>query len=274
MRKLKMLIAVFLCVFIFTACTQDDSSRPQVGDVVQQNLTLAERKDIFASYFNHNIPFVTGTLQADGSLLLADGTTFRYSRCREENLGLTHPMTGSLDYSMPAETGEEVIVFYVTGDDNVNYAKTVSPVGLSQKYDRTPSAKGATRFDGYDKAEDFYRRQSAVIRENLDSAENLHVLTLDEAMDAFWVASGLDRTDFLLKTGTHGDAFYKHKSEDHVIMVTVNLQCSQTADTEGRRNIGNVSEYEFIVLQSKGYNYMINVDGTTRPVEMVHGVYK
>ncbi len=271
MKKLRFAFALLLCVLCFTACGDDAPPAVQPG-TNQLQLTVEERKDIFASYFNHSLASKTGryigqTSHGSYEMECADGSIFAYSLCREENLGFYYPMTGSLDYALSLEEGREIIVFYIRGEDGINHAKTVAPTILPPGYIRVGAQPA-------DSPQTYYKEMQKTIRANLDSTENPQVLTLDEALAVFWAQSGLQPSDFLQKTGAHGDVFYQHKTDSHSVMATVNLRCTQPPDGEGLANAHNSAEYAFVVMQSSGENYIINIDGTVTKTDKIHGIYK
>ena len=271
MKKHLFLFTFIIFICVFTACGQE-TDPPAPNGQGNLQLTVDERKDIFASYFNHSLAYKTGQYMGEDTphshrIECADGSEFTYSICKSENLGFYHPMTGSLDNSLPLEKGEEIIVFYIRGEDGVNYAKTVSATDVSVKYLRSPSQQDHT-------PQDYYRQMQSVIRANLDKISAPQVLTLDEALAVFWQESGLSQKDFLQKTSTHGDVFYQHKTDGRTIMATVSLCCTQAQDTETLANADDAGAYAFVVLQSTGENYVINVDGTVTTTEKLPGVYK
>ena len=274
MKNIRIILAFVVCFFIFTACGDNTVADTDINNSTA--LTVEERKDIFASYFNHNVQYKIGRFVGESEnntyTVNCDGQLFNYRICKEENLGFYHPMTGSLDYNLPLEEGEEMIVFYINGENGINYAKTVSPTTLSDKYTRIffeSETAESTSPRGY------YKNMQKHIRTSLDKIENPQVLTLDEALNVFWKESGLSKKDFLQKTGVHGDVFYQHKTEDHAIMATVNLLCTQAEGTDGLANVDKPQDYEFVIIQNKGENYIINVDGTVTKTEgKIHGIYK
>ena len=163
MKKFAVIVALLACVFSFGGCSQktDKDSDTAVNPAI---LTLEERKDIFASYFNH-----------------------------------------SEEYNV------------------------------------------------------------AEIKENLDKTDMLKVLTLDEALSAFWLENGLDPNDYLQKTSENGQVYYQHKVENNEIKVYVNLLYPQTEDENA--DVTETEDYGFYIIQTCGQNYFISVNGDISVIE-------
>ena len=106
---------------------------------------------------------------------------------------------------------------------------------------------------------------AAEIERNLDKIEALQVLTLDEALNVFWKESGISAKDYLHKTDADGQVYYQHKKGDNKITVFVNLLYKEmeediTDDTA-------FENYGFLIIQTEGEDYFINVSGTIKTVE-------
>lgn len=261
MKFLKTLFAVMICGIFLTACSDDTPPPPENAP---EGLTTEERKDIFASYFNHSISCVSGEYTDENTIKKADGSIFVYQTvCREDFSLYCYPMTGSLGHCTKPGKGDEIIVFYVKGDDGINYAKTTGFVNTA---------------DEFKKSKEHYQNIQTVIRENLDRIDNLQILTLDEAMAVFWKESKLDKRQFLLKTGSHGDVHYQHKTDGHTVMATVNMICTQPDGEEEVSVVDSPQLYSFIVMQNQnGENlpfYIINIDGTVKTAENIYGINK
>ena len=87
------------------------------------------------------------------------------------------------------------------------------------------------------------------------------VLTLDEALEVFWVESGVLPKDYLRKTDENGQVYYHHKNNDNKISVFVNLLYGNLdyaiADSD------NPDTYGFLVIQTDGPDFLIKVNGET-----------
>ena len=261
MKLLKTLFAVMICGIFLTACSDDALPPPEN---VPEGLTTEERKDIFASYFNHNISCVYGKYTDENTITKADGSIFVYQpMCQEDFSSYSYPMTGSLSHFTASEKDDEIIIFYIKGDDGINYAKSTGSVNKAGEFE---------------KAKEYYKNMQAVIRENLDRIDNPQVLTLDEAMAVFWRESGLDKKQFLLKTGSHGDVYYQHKTNGHTVMATVNMLCTRPAKSDTVSIADSPQLYSFIVMQNRRGEslpfYIINIDGTVKTAENIYGIVK
>ncbi len=109
------------------------------------------------------------------------------------------------------------------------------------------------------------RYNVAEIKENLDKSDTLKVLTLDEALSVFWMENELNPKDYLQKTDENGQVYYQHKVNTNEIKVFVNLLYPQPED-ENTDVIEN-EDYGFYVIQTKGQNYFINVNGEISAIE-------
>ena len=99
------------------------------------------------------------------------------------------------------------------------------------------------------------------IKRNLDKIPSPMVLTLDEALEVFWVESGISPKDYLRKTDENGQVYYHHKNNDNKISVFVNLLYGDLdyniADSD------NPDTYGFLVVQTDGLDFLIKVSGET-----------
>ena len=99
------------------------------------------------------------------------------------------------------------------------------------------------------------------IERNLDKIPSPMVLTLDEALEVFWVESGVLPKDYLRKTDENGQVYYHHKNNDNKISVFVNLLYGNLdyaiADSD------NPDTYGFLVIQTDGPDFLIKVSGET-----------
>ena len=183
--------------------------------------------------------------------------------CREDFSSYSYPMTGSLSHFTASEKSDEIIIFYIKGDDGINYAKSTGSVNIAGEFEKT---------------KEHYKNMQAVIRENLDRIDNPQVLTLDEAMTVFWKESALDKKQFLLKTGSHGDVYYQHKTNGHTVMATVNMLCTRPAKSDTVSMVDSPQLYSFIVMQNQHTEplpfYIINIDGTVKTAENIYGIVK
>ena len=100
------------------------------------------------------------------------------------------------------------------------------------------------------------------IKRNLDKVNNPQILTLDEALAVFWKESGYSPNDFLQKTDDSGQVYYQHKTNGNKVTVFVNLLYSSI---EEKTPISE--DYGFIVVQTNGQNYFININGQISPTE-------
>ena len=99
------------------------------------------------------------------------------------------------------------------------------------------------------------------IERNLDKIPSPMVLTLDEALEVFWVESGVLPKDYLRKTDENSQVYYHHKNNDNKISVFVNLLYGNLdyaiADSD------NPDTYGFLVIQTDGPDFLIKVNGET-----------
>ena len=106
---------------------------------------------------------------------------------------------------------------------------------------------------------------TADIEETLEKIHNPQVLTLDEALDVFWTESGIDPAYYLRKTNSNGQVYYRHKISDNSVSAFVNML--YTANDEQSKDVTDIENYGFIVVQSNGWDYIINVDGTVKCIQ-------
>ena len=102
------------------------------------------------------------------------------------------------------------------------------------------------------------------ISRNLDTVDNPQILTLDEALTVFWKESGYSPKDFLQKTDDSGQVYYQHKTNGNRVSVFVKLLYSPV---EEGGETPSAKDYGFIVVQTSGQNYFININGQISSTE-------
>ena len=103
------------------------------------------------------------------------------------------------------------------------------------------------------------------IEQNLDKIPSPMVLTLDEALEVFWVESDISPKDYLRKTDENGQVYYHHKNNNNKISVFVNLLYDSVD-----YNIAdscNPDTYGFLIVQTDAPDFLIKVSGEILQIE-------
>lgn len=275
--KLLVFTVIVICLCSCSANTVGNSSNNEISDgetIVDINL----KKQTFVSYFNHDISYVEGVVCENlKSIVTEDGKTYTFKypgegyeySTEEENevLNVIHHMNGSLEMETPYETGEEIIVFYVTGKDGENYIKTRSPIKLSDVYTkRYPANAGENRFGDDITPKEYFCSFEDVISDTIEEIEDLKILTVEDAAFAVMEYNGQNREQFKEKETVDNQKYFHNEQEKIVYLPYIDLMVAPSESIGDIADVYNAEAYYFTVRSNSDFYYKVYLNGVVEQV--------
>ncbi|MEG3028829.1 MAG: hypothetical protein RR827_00350 [Oscillospiraceae bacterium] len=212
MKRTTIFLTALILITALTACsekTQDSSV--SISDTNDKNISNSVdscvssnveedsdnkeemRKDIFMSYFDHNINYIIGNYYYKNGHFVTDKNDHNI---KVEFLINDFLPVGSLSADGIFYDKEEILLFYTKGTDGKNYVKT-----------RIPTA------DVAGDSLEYIKNFKDIIKESLNNSKNLTVLTIEEAMSTFFAQTEYNSDDYQLSVNVNGDIYYQSKKD-------------------------------------------------------------